>query len=81
MSIPNIEDLIRAVGNKYILCIEASKRAREIAGYLTARDNMERTSIVHPLVDIKSNDPLEIALNEIKDGKVSFVRKEDTVIK
>ena len=78
---PNIEDLIRNVGNKYTLCIQVSKRARGIANYITARDKMERTNIIKPLVDIKSNDPVEIALNEIKEGKVGFVRKEDEVIK
>lgn len=81
MSIPNTEDLIRNVGNKYTLCIQVSKRAREIADYLAARDKMERINIIQPLVDIESNDPLEIALNEIKEGKVGFVRKEDEVIK
>ena len=81
MNMPNIEDLIRNVGNKYTLCIQVSKRAREIADYLTARDKMERTNIIQPSVDIQSNDPLEIALNEIKEGKIGFVRKEDEVIK
>jgi len=81
MNMPNIEDLIRNVGNKYTLCIQVSKRAREIANYITARDKMERINIIKPLVDIKSNDPVEIALNEIKEGKVGFVGKEDEVIK
>jgi len=35
--------------------------------------------VIKPLVDIESHDPLEIAFNEIKEGKVIFVKKKESV--
>jgi len=79
MRLPFIDELIKNFDSKYTLCIAAAKRARELGNYLSARKDMERTNIIPPLVDIKSNDPLEIALNEIKEGKVSFVRVKNGI--
>ncbi len=76
MAIPNMVDLLEKTGNKYILCILIAKRARELAEYLSAKDHMERTNAVRPLTDLQSNDPLEISLNEIKEGKISFTSEK-----
>ena len=40
---------------------------------------MERTNIVGPLVEIDTNDPIEIAFNEIKEGKITYVRVKDGI--
>ena len=37
---------------------------------------MERINVVKPLADVESHDPLEIAFNEIKEEKVTFVKKK-----
>ena len=40
---------------------------------------MERTNIVEPLIETNSIDPLEIAFNEIKEGKIDYVRVKDGI--
>ncbi|MFO7928462.1 MAG: DNA-directed RNA polymerase subunit omega [Candidatus Humimicrobiaceae bacterium] len=74
MEIPYIDTYIKKIDNKYTLCIAVAKRARELGNYLSAKRNMERINVVPPLVDIESNDPLEIALHEIREGKVSYIK-------
>jgi len=76
MAIPKMVDLLEKTGTKYTLCMLIAKRTRELDRYLSAKDHMERTSAVRPLVDLQSNDPLEIALNEIKEGKISFTSEK-----
>jgi DNA-directed RNA polymerase omega subunit len=73
-----IDEFIKYIGSKYKLCIGAAKRARELGEYLSAQKNVERISVIKPMVDIESRDPLEIAFNEIKEQKVTFSKKEDT---
>jgi len=79
MSLPNIDELIDKVDSKYTLCIEMAKRSRELADYFQAKKNMERTNIIMPLAEIDSVDPLEIAFNEIKEGKIDYVRVKDGI--
>ncbi|MBC7334169.1 MAG: DNA-directed RNA polymerase subunit omega [Actinobacteria bacterium] len=79
MNLPYIDELIKYFDSKFTLCIVAAKRAKELGNYLMAKKKMERTNIVKPLVDLKSNDPLEVALNEIKEGKVGYVRVKDGI--
>jgi DNA-directed RNA polymerase subunit K/omega len=40
---------------------------------------MERVNIMHPLVEIDTNDPLEIAIAELKENKISFIRVKDGI--
>jgi DNA-directed RNA polymerase subunit omega len=55
---PPIETLLERVPNKYALVMLAAKRARELAaGQL-------------PLVDVDSQNPVTIALEEIAAGRV-----------
>ncbi|MBM3706013.1 MAG: DNA-directed RNA polymerase subunit omega [Actinobacteria bacterium] len=75
----SIDSLNEAVDSKYSLCIALAKRARELGTYMTAKKNMERVNVVPPLVDTGSEDPLEIAINEIREGKISFVRVKDGI--
>ena len=61
------DDYKENIDSKYKLCIAVAKRARELGDYLSAKRNMERISVVKPLVDTESHDPLEIAFNEFKE--------------
>ena len=79
MSLPNVDELIYMVDSKYTLCITAAKRSRELADYFTAKRNMERTNIVHPLIEGDLTDPLEVAFYEIKEGKISYSRTKDGI--
>jgi DNA-directed RNA polymerase omega subunit len=74
-----IDEFNKVIDSKYKLCITAAKRARELGEYLSAQKNMERINVIRPLVDIESHDPLEIAFNEIKEGKVTFVKKKESI--
>ena len=75
--IPYVDTHIKRIDNKYTLCIAVAKRARELGSYFSAKRNMERVNVVPPLVDINSKDPLEIALNELKEGSVSYIRTDN----
>jgi len=79
MELMDVDQLLNSIDSKYSLCISLAKRARELGSYLTAKKNMERVNVVPPLVEIESHDPLEIALAELKDNKVSFVRVKDGI--
>jgi DNA-directed RNA polymerase omega subunit len=79
MELTDVDQLLNDIDSKYSLCIALAKRARELGSYLTAKRNMERVNVVPPLVEIESHDPLEIALTELKDKKVSFVRVNDGI--
>jgi DNA-directed RNA polymerase omega subunit len=79
MSLPYMDEMLKNLDSKFTLCITAAKRARELADYLYAKKNMERTSVIKPLVDIDSNDPLEISFNELKEAKVSYIRVKDGI--
>ena len=79
MDLFNIDDLVSVVDSKYSLCICLAKRARELGAYIVAKRNMERINIMPPLVEIDSNDPLEIAIQELKEKKISFTRVKDGI--
>ena len=79
MDLFNIDDLVSVVDSKYSLCICLSKRSRELGAYIVAKRNMERINIMPPLVEIDSNDPLEIAIQELKEKKISFTRVKDGI--
>ncbi len=79
MELTDVDQLLNDIDSKYSFCIALAKRARELGSYLTAKRNMERVNVVPPLIEIDSHDPLEIALTELKDKKVSFVRVNDGI--
>lgn len=76
MKVQYLDEYNNSIDSKYKLCIAVAKRARELGEYLSAQKNMERINVIKPLVDIESHDPLEIAFNEIKEGKVTFEEKK-----
>jgi DNA-directed RNA polymerase subunit omega len=57
---PSIMDLLQKVDDRYSLVTITSKRARQII------DGSK------PLIDIKSNKPLTIAINEVNEGEINF---------
>ncbi|MDO5038152.1 DNA-directed RNA polymerase subunit omega [Clostridium sp.] len=61
---PSIVDLLNKVEDRYSLVIVTSKRARQII----AGSN--------PLVEIDSQKPLTIAINEVNEGKVTYEASE-----
>jgi len=79
MDIYNTDDLVKIVDSKYSLCIALAKRARELGVYISAKKNMERVNVIPPLVEIESGDPLEIAIQELRENKVSFIRVKDGI--
>ena len=80
MELFNIDDLVSIVDSKYSLCICLAKRARELGVYIAAKRNMERVNIIPPLVEMDTNDPLEVAIAELKEKKISFTRVKDGII-
>jgi len=76
MKVQYVDEYGNSINSKYKLCIAVARRARELGEYLSAQKNMERINVVKPLVDVESHDPLEIAFNEIKEEKVTFVKKK-----
>ncbi len=79
MKVQYVDEYRENTDSKYKLCILVAKRARELGEYLSAQKNMERINVVKPLVDIESRDPLEIAFNEIKEGKIIYKKKKEPI--
>lgn len=79
MKVQYVDEYKESTDSKYKLCILVAKRARELGEYLSAQKNMERINVVKPLVDVESHDPLEIAFNEIKEGKIIYKKKKESI--
>jgi len=79
MKVQYVDEYRENTDSKYKLCILVAKRARELGEYLSAQKNMERISVIRPLVDVESRDPLEIAFNEIKEGKIIYKKKKEPI--
>lgn len=65
---PSIIDLLEKVDNRYALVVVASKRARQ----LVAGEKK--------LIDIDSNKPVTIAINEINEDKIIYKKDESIVM-
>lgn len=57
---PSIVDLLKKVDNRYTLVTMTAKRARQLI------EGQE------PLVKLDSTKPVTIAINEIKDGAITY---------
>lgn len=79
MKIQFFDEFEEDIKSKYKLCRAVSVRAKELGEYFTAARNVERVNIVKPLLDTDSEDPLEIAFNELKEKKIEFgnIEKEE----
>lgn len=62
---PTVTELLKKANNRYELVIATSRRARQIA----MGDE--------PLTKVKEESPVTLAANEIAEGKVEIVRKEE----
>jgi len=69
---PRIDLLLEHVDSKYALVTMAAKRARQINNYYRSREEGSIDDIPPPLVDTRSRNILTIAMEEIKEGKVSY---------
>lgn len=67
-----IDDLKNKIGNRYILTILASKRARHIKSRINADKYMRICKWPKPLLETDSEKPLNIALEEIAEGKIYY---------
>ena len=55
---PTVTDLLKVIDNRFELVVIASKRARQIA------------SGDAPMTDVREENPVTLAVNEISEGKV-----------
>lgn len=67
MIYPSIDKLMEKADSKYTLVVAASKRARRI------QDGAER------LANVVTNKNVTVALNEIDEEKVTFVRTKEGI--
>ncbi|MGB8955170.1 MAG: DNA-directed RNA polymerase subunit omega [Tumebacillaceae bacterium] len=67
MIYPSIDKLMEKADSKYTLVVAASKRARRI------QDGAERRS------NVVTNKNVTVALNEIYEEKVTFVRTKEGI--
>lgn len=67
MIFPSIGALLNKVDSRYTLAVAAAKRARQI------------TEGAHKLTKCSSDKPVTIAINEINDDKITYVRTKDGI--
>ena len=65
---PTVVELLNKAKNRYELVIATSKRARQIANG------------AKPMTDVNEVSPVTLAANEIAEGKVTIVKKEEEKI-
>ncbi|HDP69511.1 MAG TPA: DNA-directed RNA polymerase subunit omega [Actinobacteria bacterium] len=76
---PKIDDLLKRVDNKYTLVILAAKRARQINNSLSSDYRQGLEALAPTDEKLKSYKPLDIALKEIVDGKITYERVTDGI--
>lgn len=79
MIYPKIDDLISKVDSRFTLVIMVAKRTRQLNEYF---NNLHKETFSHgmgPLIKTISNNPLTIALEEIKEGKITYSRVKDGI--
>lgn len=67
MIFPSISELLGKVDSRYTLVVAAAKRARQI------------TEGVHKLTNCLSDKPVSIAINEINNNKITYVRTKSGI--
>jgi DNA-directed RNA polymerase subunit omega len=67
MIYPTLKELLEKVESKYTLVVAVSKRARQL---VEGQPKLTKTT---------SNKPVTIAINEIAEGKITYVRNSDIV--
>lgn len=64
---PTVNELLEHAENRFALVIATSRRARQIA------------SGEEKLTDVTDESPVTVAANEIVEGKVKVIKKEDLI--
>lgn len=64
---PSLQTLIEKVDSRYTLVIEAAKRARQLASGAKAT------------IECESNKNVSVALREIKEGNITYLRKKEGI--
>lgn len=67
MLYPSMKTLLNKVDSRYTLVILTAKRARQLT------DGSEK------LVEYESSKPVSIAVKEIEEGKISYLRTRDGI--
>jgi DNA-directed RNA polymerase subunit omega len=65
MIYPTLKELLEKVESKYTLVVAVSKRARQL---VDGQPKLTKTA---------SNKPVTVAINEIAEGKLTYVRNSD----
>ncbi|MDO8885409.1 DNA-directed RNA polymerase subunit omega [Candidatus Oleimmundimicrobium sp.] len=76
---PNLNDLLEKVDSRYTLVILSAKRARQINELLSSDYRMGLDALAPANEKLKSYKPLDIALKEIVEGKVTYKRLKDGI--
>ena len=69
---PRIDNLLKAVPDRYGLVLVAAKRARQINNYHHQLGEGTFEDFPPPLVESRSKNYLTIALEEVASGKVKY---------
>lgn len=64
---PGISSLLNRVDSRYTLVVAAAKRARQI------------TEGAHKLTECESEKPVTIAINEIDEQKITYIRTKSGI--
>lgn len=64
---PSIGDLMKKVDSRYTLVVAAAKRARQLVDG------------AHKLTKCSSDKPVTVAINEINENKITYVRTKSGI--
>ncbi len=73
-----IDELLEKVDSRYTLVLATAKRARQINEYTTTLGLNESLGIPGPQVHTRSQHPLTIAIEELREGKLRVGFKTET---
>lgn len=76
---PKIDDLLTKVDSKYTLVMEAAKRARQLNDYFNAIRRQELPRVCSPRVEVSSQQPLTIALEEIAQDELTYEHTTESI--
>jgi DNA-directed RNA polymerase subunit omega len=71
-----IDELLERVDSRYGLVVASAKRAREINEYTATLGLNDALGIPGPQVHTRSQHPLSIAIEELREGKLEVGFKE-----
>ncbi|MBE7062426.1 MAG: DNA-directed RNA polymerase subunit omega [Clostridia bacterium] len=66
---PGISELMKDMDSRYTLAMVVAKRARELS--------LDTTT---PLVKVKSDKPVTIAVNEVAEGMIDVIRSDEPAV-